>query len=338
MIRFLPLVLLLFLFPGSAQAACGVPPAQAVYETPTVQVYKKKQKLIGCYRPTGKSLGIGENLNDGIGTDESYNVLGVLGGRFVHTQFYATAAESADVRMDHIIDLSKDNSATAPELDSETDNDVVTLPGTIVTAGQDGVVLRTTEGHYEVLSPTPADALAVAGSRLYWRDAAGVHTTVLTLPAADARRSLPRARTIGKCKPRPGARLIVRDTSIVVTRAGGATWACRRGKTRQVTTSLDASILSDRFVAYSRPGFAGILDVANGKRRELPSAGGPVVASAWALVATAADGVRSWTYGSAAAALLNPGPATEVAIGETDTQAVAYWLDAASNPQSAAIN
>ena len=338
MIRFLPLVLLLFLFPASAQAACGVPPAQAVYETPSVQIYKKKQKLIGCYRPTGKSLGIGEHSNDGMGTDESYSVLGVLGGRFVHTQFYASAAESADVRMDHIIDLSKDNSATAPVLDSETDNDVVALPGTIVTAGQDGVVLRSTEGAYEVLSATPADALAAVGSRLYWRDAAGVHTTVLTLPAVDGRRSLPRARTIGKCRPRPGARLLMRDTSIALTRAGGATWACRRGKTRKVTTTLDASVLSDRFVAYSRPGFTGILDVANGKRRELPSAGGPVVASAFALVATAADGVRSWSYGSPAASLLNPGPATEVAIGETDDLPVAYWLDATGDPQSATIN
>lgn len=309
-------------------------PADAVYETPSVQIYKKQHKLIGCYRATGKSLGIGDNSNDGMGTDESYTVLGVLGGRFVHTQFYASAAESSDMRMDHIIDLSQDRSATAPVLDSETNNQVVTLPGAIVTAGQDGVVLRTTDGDYQVLSTAPADTVAAAGARLYWRDAAGAHTTVLALPAADARPALPRARTIGRCKPRPGARLIARDASIVITRQGGATWACRKGRTRRVTESLDASLLSDRFVAYSRPGFTGILDVATGKRRELPGSG---PASAWALLSAAPDGLRTWTYGAKAPQVLATEPAREVAIGETDTAPVAFWLDANGNPRSAAI-
>jgi hypothetical protein len=199
------------------------------------------------------------------------------------------------------------------------------------------VIARYTDGRYEELSHTPADTIAAAGSRIYWRDAAGAHTLVLALPAPDAASALPRARTIGRCKPRPGARLIMRDTSIVLTRAGGATWACRHGRTRRVTASRDASIISDRFVAYSRPGFTGILDVANGKRRELPSAGGPVVATAWALVAPSTDGLRAWTYGAKAPKLLAAEPASEVAIGETDIAPVAFWLDASGNPKAAAI-
>ena len=340
MLRSLPLALLpglLFLLPADAQAACGVPAARAIYETPSVQVYAKQKKLVACHRATGRSMGVGTDLNDGVGTDESHTVLGVLGGRWIHMQLYATAAESADVRLDSLSDLRDDVSVTAPVLDEEGENDVVALPGALVTAGEDGVVARYTDGRHELLSAAPAGVLAAAGARLYWRDVTGVHTTVLTLPAADPALALPRARTIGRCKPRPGARLVARDASIVITRAGGATWACRKGRTRRVSASIDASILSDRMVAYARPGFSGVIDVATGKRRELVSTGGPVVASAWALLGSAADSLHSWTYGSQAPAMIATAPASELAIGETDAEPIAYWLDSTGVPQSAAI-
>ena len=159
--------------------------------------------------------------------------------------------------------------------------------------------------------------------------------------ASDPARALPRARTIGRCKPRPGARLVVRDANLVITRAGGATWACRRGKTRRVAggAGIATSILSNRAVAYTRPGFAGVLDIADGKRRELPSAPGPVAVTGWgwSLVAAAAGAVRSWTIGRSAPALLAPGVGREVAAGETDNGTVAYWLDAGGVAQSAVV-
>ena len=321
----LALIAAVLLTPASAHAACGVAPARAIYETPSVQVYMKGQKVVGCDRATGKSRGVGEK---GLHT-----VVEVLGNRYIHMRFYASAAESADMQMDSVLDLRTDNGALAPVLSEEIDNQVVALPGAVITAGEEGVIARyTDERMYEVISAAPADTIAAVGSRIYWRDAAGAHTLVLSLPASDPARALPRARTIGRCKPRPGARLVMRDTSIVVTKAGGATWACRNGKTRRVDG--EGTIISNRFVAYARPGFTGILDVANGKRRELPGSG---AAGAWALVTAAPDGVRTWVYGDKAPKLLVAGAATEVAIGETAIAPVAFWLDANGIPRSAGI-
>jgi hypothetical protein len=339
MIRLLPLALLaLLLIPSAAQAACGVAPARAVYEAPSVQVYANQQKLIACFRATGKAVGVGEGFNDGMGTDGSYTVADVQGGRFLHVIFSASTAESSDVRQDSIVDLRSRHTATANVFDEETDNDVVVVRGAVVTAGDEGVIARFTGGRTEVLTRDSAGSVAASGARIYWRDedAGATHTATLVLPAADPVRTLPRARTIGRCKPRPGARLVVRDANVVVTRAGGATWACRRGKTRRVGTGADASILSDREVAYTRPGVAGVLDIATGKRRELPSEPGPVAVSPWSVVAAAAGGVRAWTAGRSAAELLAPVVGREVAAGsDDDGETVAYWLDAGGVAQSA---
>ena len=67
----------------------------------------------------------------------------------------------------------------------------------------------------------------------------------------------------------------------MISRAGGDTWACRRGKTRLLARGdvTEFSIVGERDVAYARPGFVGVLDVVNGTRRELPSAGGVLAAN-----------------------------------------------------------
>ena len=225
MIRLLPLALLaLLLIPSGAQAACGVAPARAVYETPSMQAYVVKQKLIACYRATGKAVGAGQSFNDGMGTDGSYSVVDVLGGRWLHVLFSASAGESSDVRQDTVIDLRTRHTATANVFDDETDNDVVVVPGAVVTAGDGGVIAQFTGGRSQVLTRDSGVSVAASGGRIYWRDedTGATHTATLDLPAADPARALPRARTIGRCKPRPGARLVVRDTNLVVTRAGGA--------------------------------------------------------------------------------------------------------------------
>ena len=108
--------------------------------------------------------------------------------------------------------------------------------------------------------------LAAAGSRLYWTEGdATARTALLALSAADPARAKPLARTVGKCKPRPGARLLVRFDRLVVSRAGGATWACRGTKTRRVSDSAGVTVPSDRRVLY--PG--GQLTVSSGRRDAL---------------------------------------------------------------------
>src|SRR4051794_35338261 len=93
------------LFPAAAEAACGVPAARAEYETPDVQVYVRKDALVGCHRATGRARVIGYRGNDGMGTDEYTAVMGVVGGRWVWTSLLATFAESSDVREDTLTDL-----------------------------------------------------------------------------------------------------------------------------------------------------------------------------------------------------------------------------------------
>ena len=96
---------------------------------------------------------------------------------------------------------------------------VVALPGALVYTGG-GVTARFTDGRKETLSTDPsATGLASSGARVYWQAAGAAHTALLTLPAGDPSRTRPRLRTIGKCKPRPGARLIVRDDTMARRRA-----------------------------------------------------------------------------------------------------------------------
>ena len=51
--------------------ACGVPSAQAEYETPEVQVYVRGSRLVACHRAARRERVVGVRANDGMGTDES---------------------------------------------------------------------------------------------------------------------------------------------------------------------------------------------------------------------------------------------------------------------------
>jgi hypothetical protein len=326
-------IVAVLLLPARAEAACGVPAPRAEYETPDVQVYARKGKLVACHRATGKARVVGVRANDGMGTDEYTAVIGSIGGRWLWTSFLASFAESADVRIDTLTDLRSGKKVTATISDEDTDDQVVALPGALVVAGPGGVRAQFTDGRKQVLGPEPATALAASGARVYWRVDGTVRTSVLTLPAADAAARAPLARTIGRCRPKPGARLRIRDAGgPVVSRAAGATWAClpSRGKTRRIAIGAlsELSVLSGREVAYARPGFAGVFDVADGTRRELESGGGPLAVTSVSLAAAGPGGLRSWGYRQKAATLLSPEPATEVAIGDSETERVAYWLDA----------
>jgi hypothetical protein len=215
------------------------------------------------------------------------------------------------------------------------------LPGALVVAGPGGVLARFTDGRKQVLEPEPAVALATSGARVYWHVNGVVRSSVLELPASDPARRSPLARTSGGCRPKPGARLLLREYSVVLSRAAGATWACRleSGKTRRVASGAltDFAVLSHREVAYARPGFVGVFDIIAATRRELSSDGGPLAVTPVALIAAGPAGLSSWGYRQKAATLVSAEPATEVAIGDSETERFAYWIDAAGTPRATLI-
>jgi hypothetical protein len=331
--------LIVILAPGSAQAVgCGIAQSKADYESPDVQVRVHKMKLLACRRATGKELPIGVRFKDGMGTYEDSYVLEVFGGRWVWVLGVSTAAESGDAYDHTVIDLrTRKSVSVTTQSDYEPAADAVGVPGALVVADAKGVKARFTDGRVETLSTLPgAYDVAAVGNRVYWRTDAGVpyesaddvtHTATLGLPALAAPRTAPRARTIGRCKPRPGAKLLMHDNGVVVTRAGGATWACSGGRTARVDTGTAFKVLYERRVAYSRPGFAGVVNVWTGERQELPAAPGPLAVTDHTLLTSTAAGVFAGTKPLASA------PGTELAVHERSHRA--YWLDAAGAPQSA---
>ena len=107
-------------------------------------------------------------------------------------------------------------------------------------------------GARSLLATGPTTALAANGARVYWRLNGVAQTTTLSLPSADRAPARPRARTVGRCKPRGGARLVLRTDSLVLTRTGGTSWVCRpsRGRTYRLGAVEGVTPVSDRHVAY----------------------------------------------------------------------------------------
>jgi hypothetical protein len=318
--RLLPLPLIAFLLaltPTADAATCRV--SNALYETPEVQVYKHKHTYFACVRATGKRRTVGGAFNDTLGTTEDYSVHGLLGGRWLYQQQYATYSESFDYRNDQLLDLRTGKVVEALVSGDEETNEVIGLPGALVQAGAKGVLVRFADGRRQRLDSERAEAPASSGARVYWRTAAGPRSALVALPAPAPARALPRAHRTARCTPKAGAKLLVSDGTVVVTRVGDTTFACRRGRTRAVGAVSDFRIVSDRDVAYTRPGFTGLLNVVTGERRELA---GPGATNGWMLVAGGADGLRVWPD----AAPLADGPVSDVAVSVDN---VVYWLDAA---------
>ena len=124
----------------------------------------------------------------------------------------------------------------------------------------------------------------------------------------------------------------------MISRAGGDTWACRRGKTRLLARGdvTEFSVVGEREVAYARPGFVGVLDVVNGKRRELPSTGAPLAANNLALFSGGPAGLSAWLVSRDAATPVTTEAASEVAVGFGETTVV-YWLDGNGAARSADV-
>jgi hypothetical protein len=219
---------------------------------------------------------------------------------------------------------------TEDEFNSRT---AIPVRGALVVAGEEGVIAHFTDGNKVTLAMAPSTGLAVSGARVYWREQGAARTATLTLPAADPARARPLARTISRCKPRRGARLALRTESLVLSRSGGAVWSCRptRGRNFRLGAVDNLRPLSDRHVAYAKPGVIGVFDAVRGRYRELE--GISAAATASGLLAYGTDGLRAWRSDRSAALTLNAGPASEVALGD----GVAYWLDAVGTPQTADI-
>ena len=318
-----------------AAAACGVASAQAEFETPAVQYYERGRRSIACLRATGKPTTLGYSANDGMGTDESLSFNGVVGNRWAWTTVRGSYAESADSRVEQIFDLHTGKLRNVTVEDEDTAGDAVVLPGALVAATNKGVEV-TMIGRRQVLSSASATAPAAVGSRVYWREDGVARTALLQLPPAEPAGKAPRARTIVGCKPKPGARLLLREGVFVISRAGGDTWACRRGKTRRLTRGAvtEFSVVGERSVAYARPGFVGVLDVVSGTRRELASAGGALAADHRALYSGGPEGLKRWMLNSTTPITLSSESVSEVAVGVGEA-AVVYWLDGTGTPHSA---
>jgi hypothetical protein len=144
---------------------------------------------------------------------------------------------------------------------------------------------------------------------------------------------------VAGCKPKRGARLLAYDGELVITRAGGDTWVCRRGKTRRLTQGPAEQFkpVSGRAVAYARAGAVGVLDVVTGARRELPALGGPLAADRRAVFAGTPTGLSAWRAGQAAPVVLSTEFAGEVAVGAGEATVV-YWRDGTGMPHAATLS
>ena len=330
MLRWLALGAVLALaVPASADAACGVDPRNAAYETPEVQVYDTSSTLRACRRATGVARTIGPTFFGVI--PESTEVNEVLGGRWVWSS-HIVGSDSDDEedpgsREDMLLDLRTNQrvevqlyGVNAPNVD-----ELIALPGAFVTTGG-GVTARFPGGRTQQLSTdAAATGLAARGARVYWNVNGVAQSAVLTLPAAERPRARPRAVKIRRCAPRPGARLIVRDDRLVVTSVGRQVYACRNSAQRLIGNVQDVQVVSDRHVLYARAGMVGVLETGLGTRTELPGAEG--AAGGALLLAAGPGGMRTPT------AELSAEPASEPALAEGR----AYWLDGAGMPRTQAL-
>ena len=198
---FLLIFALGFGVPSSAQAACGVPSARAVYETSEVQVYERSKNrrvrdVIACLRATGKARKVDVRANDGMGTDEFSTVNEVLGGRWIWTSLLGSAAESADTREERLTDLRSGETFSIVTEDEFNSRSAIAVRGALVVAGEEGVIAHFTDGEQ-------GDARPWRRARA-WPSAARACTGASRAPRA--RRRSPCRRPIRRGRGRSRAR------------------------------------------------------------------------------------------------------------------------------------
>ena len=310
--------------PTSADAACGVAPRQADYETPEVQVYDTNSTLKACRRATGLARTIGPTFFGVL--PETRELTAVLGGRWVWSSHVVGSDDDEDPgsRDDTLLDLRTNQRVEVALYGFNTPavDELIAVPGAFVTAGG-GVTARFPSGRTQQLSTDPAAAgLTSRGARVYWNVGGVAQSAVLKLPAAERPRARPKAVRLGRCTPRSGARLILHDDRLVLTSVGRRVYACRNSAQRLIGNVQNVEAVSDRHVFYMSAGKVGVFESAAGTRTELPGTEG--AAAGALLLATGPAGVRTPT------AQLSTDPATEPALAGDR----AYWLDGAGVPHT----
>lgn len=317
------------LSPTRAHAACGGSPATTVYETPEVKVANRHDRFTACLLPSGMERLVGHEWT--FETDESFFVTHAVAGRYLHAlHFIGDEGREATIE-DQLTDLRTGARVSALLQGPEQGNMVAVVTGALVSAGAEGVVARHTDGRTEVLETAPASALATSGGRIYWQTAAGARTASVRLQDAAAERAPRRAYPVGRCVPGAGARLILNDDGVLVTRTGKTMSACRKGRTRQLGQVRDVEVF-DRAVSYRRAGHVGILDIKTGARRELRGKGS---AFADVLAAAGSTGVRVWPEGRAKPMVVTKGAGSQVAVAPGE--GIVYWLDSAGRLKSRGV-
>jgi hypothetical protein len=304
---------------SSAEAAtCGVGQTAALYESPEIQVYENDRGyLVGCHRATGARRELGPNAV-AVGFSVT-DINALLGGRWAWTTFReGNEDEGTTFREDTLRDLR-----TNASVQGTAATDTVAVDGALVTIDTAGVTARFTDGRTRTLSGDPtAEGLASFGGRVYWQVGGVAQSAVVRLPRADKPRARPKATRIRRCRPRPGARLVMHWDDLVVTSVGRRFFACAGRAQVSLGAVTDVRAVSDSAVAYRRGAKVGLLDVSTGSRTEL--AGTASAATKTTLLAAGPDGVRT------SAAQLATGPASAPAL-DGDR---AYRLDAAGAPQT----
>ncbi|RKQ92303.1 hypothetical protein C8N24_2147 [Solirubrobacter pauli] len=331
---FLTLVILLVL-PAAADAACRTAPVADVwYDSPAVQVWFDDHGIVACVRATGTERVV--RTGD---EDVTLEFSGVYGERWLSTD------RSWGVEEDDSTRYSEDEHAGSPSTEGSSSHmlDLYTgaklsapsafdVPGGQITTGPEGTVARYTDGRTQLLDLDSGEELALQGRRLYWRTATGPHTARLALPArgpAATPRRLRPATKMARCTPQRGARLVARHRRLVITRVARAMRVCFNGRTTALADATRVEPVFGSDVAYRRPGRVGYLDASTGKRKELPSAGGPIAADLWTIAARDRKGVLRVWGDFRRPMVITRKPATEIALSTYDV----YWLAADGTPR-----
>lgn len=321
-------LLILWVLPAAADAACRrAPDADVFYESPAVRVwYDGHKQAVACVRGTRTERVVRSDV-----AFFGVELRSVEDDRWLVYSTYEDDGSTGRARIytgDFQLDLWTGNRG---QLYGKA-----FVPGGQLVRRSAGLEVAFLDGHAEIADPEPypdVNDFARQGRRVYWRTWRGdAKTALINLPdvaVAPAVRPL-RARPMAKCKARRGARLVVRYQRLVVTRRGKDTRVCLEGRTTRLGDATDFEPVGAHALAYARPGYAGYVDAATGRKRELPRADGPLAAKGRTVAAQGRDGVlRSWSH-VGRARVVTTEPATDVAVSDD----AVYWLAADGTPRS----
>lgn len=319
-------LLILMLLPAAADAACRRAPDAAVYhDSPAVQVWYDGKGVVACLRATQTERVVLPE-DDYLGVE----ITGVEGDRWLYYSTYVddgSTGLSRPYTSDVMLDL-----VTGGSLSENGDEWV---PGGELASRYKGLVAYYADGRSEVLDRGRRPDLwdfARHGRRIYWQTEKGPKTALIDLPDAMPLPAGPplRAASMAGCRARPGAHLVARFRRLVVTRKGHDTRVCLNGRTTRLGDASHVEPLSKNGLGYLRSGYAGHVNAATGRKRELPRARGPLTARLHTVAARDRQGVlRAWSD-MGGPRIVTTAPARDVAV----SRQFVFWLAADGTPRA----